>query len=209
MYDIRISFPGSMFQGVALLDLETRKIDLANHYILPNGRTLRRRWSAFAAGVATSNGIRLLATNSEETLLAHVSNAIGSREVKYAATRQFDEMILKGRFTNAREKHAENSFYPSMPFAEQMKWTNIYKRVAIVHQVACRTIDVESKNVPKMWAAGAHAIVLIHLLRDVCELMLGSGDNSQESGMWCLKVLRDSNFAASLVGIDLGPHADV
>jgi hypothetical protein len=199
MYEITITIPGDIPEDVAMLDIETCKVSADDH-IMDNGELLRQRWAAFAAGIATGtylgSRITLLASYDEPELLRRTALDIQDRTIKYAATRGFDEMILKGRFTNARRSHDKNPFYPTMPGAEDRTWVNIYSKMGAVLPAVKRAPDIDSKNVPIAWERGAHTVVLIHLLRDVAELIIASGDADQNALGWCIKVLRDTKYAA-------------
>jgi hypothetical protein len=191
-----ISIPGQIPPGIAYLDLETRKTPTDN-YIMDNGEPLRRRWQAFAAGVASGEQISIIASEWEEHLLTLIAQEIEDNTIKYAATRQFDEMIMKGRFTNARRAHETAPFFPVMPGAEQREWVNIYKIVTGT-EVTGRVADIPSRLVPKAWDDGRRAVVLVHLLRDVCELILAE-TRDYHLIEWCLKILGDTRYAEEVL----------
>ena len=113
-----IEVPGNFRCDAAFLDLETVKVPC--DWTSPAGEKLGRRWSAFLAGVAIAGSIVIVeATGGEENFLTGVSEAIApATTVVYRATRKFDEMILKGRYTYARRGPAPEPFYPAMPGAE-------------------------------------------------------------------------------------------
>jgi hypothetical protein len=191
--DRTIDVPGCFLSGVAYLDLETRKVDLPRpHYLLQTGEPLSRRWQAFLAGVSSFRRITIVEnTGDEMDFLRRVRAAIESDTVVYQATRQFDEMILKGRFTYARRGPEPLPFYPVMPEAEELTWDQ--KRYATRPE---RGPDCESKYVPVIWDRGGdQGLVLIHLLRDVVELIIQAGEPDPDCERWCRRVLTDYQFA--------------
>jgi hypothetical protein len=205
MGEIVIQVPGALPDGIAFLDLETRKVPVNSHrgITLPNGSILRLRWAAFAAGIAShsrqGSRITLLHDNSEGQLLPRIALEVQDHTIRYAATRQFDEMVMKGRFTNARQKHALEAFFPAMPGADGLEWQNIYADLKSEVNRSDRAPDVASRDVPKAWERGQHTVVLIHLLRDVCELLLASDDVSIMTYTWCMRVLRDTGYATRML----------
>src|ERR1700758_5308689 len=147
----RVAVPGKFLgDSVAYLDLETRKVPCA--WSFPSGELLRRRWSAFLAGVATAGEIIIVeAAGSEAEFLQGVRDAIGAADtVIYRATRQFDEMILKGRFTNARRALAAVPFYSVMPGAEDLTW-DCKRHDPDSEWQAFRAADIPSKDVPAIY----------------------------------------------------------
>src|ERR1043166_2443501 len=167
---------------------------------MKNGEPLRNRWSAFLAGVARDGEIRLVERDSEGAELGFlygVREAIGdAAEVRYAATREFDEMIMRGRFTNARRAHEPVPFYPALPDADLMYWRNVFSREDRGYP---RADDVASRDVSATYyGRGRPAdpdLVMIPLLRDVAELILAAGDPDELCRTWCELVLIDSDFA--------------
>src|SRR4249920_708074 len=155
----RIEVPGKFLDAVAYLDLETRKVPC--EWSFPSGERLKRRWSAFLAGVATAGEIIIVESAGSETdFLQGVRDAIGLADtVIYRATRQFDEMILKGRFTNARRALAELPFYPVMPEAEELTW-DCRKHDPDSEWQAMRSRELPSKEVPAMYEINPDLVVL-------------------------------------------------
>jgi hypothetical protein len=186
-----IPVPGGFAAGAAFLDLETEKVPC--EYVLANGERLRRRWSVLAAGVARAGEIRLLDwADSEDSFLAAIAEAAGTGPIVYAATRQFDEMILRGQFTNARRAHAASAFYPAMPGAADREWRNLGRLPEVQ-----RGADVASHDVPERFRNGGYRRCMVHLLRDVAELVLVAGSPNAEAEAWCRRVLADYCFAAA------------
>jgi hypothetical protein len=186
-----IPVPGTWARGVALLDLETRKVPAPAGFRMRNGEPLRQRWSVAMAGIARGGVIFLVDDAfSEEDRLAGIGERLaGAPEIRYAATREFDEMVLRGRFTNARRAHAHEPFYPAMPGAELARWRNVRFTPDVP-----RGADVASRDVPAALARGDWEPVAVHLLRDVAELILTANPDA-ECRAWCLRVLADYAYA--------------
>jgi len=193
-----IEVPGSFRHWITFLDLETEKVPATAGFRMKNGEILRNRWSAFLAGVTSFRRITIIErTGSEIAFLAAVRGAIETKAVAYRATREFDEMILKGRFTNARRAHEDTPFFPSMPGAEELSW-RCYKPDGLQF---VRDHDCESRDVPLIWRQEPEAriVVMVHLLRDVCELIMAYGEPDAECEEWCARVLTGGGFAANKI----------
>jgi hypothetical protein len=188
-----VEVPGKFRDGVTFLDLETVKVPC--EWTSPAGEKLGRRWSAFLAGVADGGRITLVErTGSEEDFLTGVREAIRTPAVSYRATRKFDEMILKGRFTYARRGPAPEPFYPAMPGAEDLVW--VCERDLPEPWASLRERELASALVPETYATDP-GLVLIHLLRDVCELIAAYGEPDAECEAWLRRVLMDGFFASN------------
>lgn len=192
-----IPIPGNVSDGTAYLDIETRKIDFGKY--LDDGWLLKRRWSAFAIGIAAGGAVTLCATYDEPLLLKSAAELIGHRSITYAATRQFDEMILKGRFTNARRAHADRPMYEAMPGASSHVWHNIIREVRQSQIGLLRSEDVHSKDVPDLWCTDNRTIILVHLLRDVLELVMADMKANAEARAWIRRVLFSNSYAIELI----------
>lgn len=189
-----VPVPGQFDAGVAFLDLETQKVPC--DYRMANGEILRQRWSVLMAGVARDGRVRLFERTEEAELLAAVAEAVAGGPIVYAAPREFDEMILRGRFTNARRAHASAPFFPAMPGAESVRWRNVRRDLVS----ADRAPDVPSREVPARVEDGRdYELVLVHLLRDVVELLLAAGNPDAECDAWCRRVLAITAFASEAV----------
>ena len=209
-YRFDIPVPGRFEMGPAFIDLETVKVPAAtppaDGYRMPNGQLLRKRWSVTMAGVARDGWISVIDGGSvpllseggtEGELLETIGDALdGATEVRYSGTREFDEMICKGRFTNARRAHLPAPAFPAVPFADERPWVNIRKsgRWNWVESIP-RGEDVASRDVPEALARGEWEKVAVHLLRDVVELILAGGAPDTECRDWCVKVMADFRFA--------------
>lgn len=206
--NLLIPLPGLVTGSNAYIDIETRKVDCG--VTLHDGWRLKKRWSAFAIGIGGFEGIHLLATYQEEELLAEASKLIGHRVATYAATRQFDEMVLKGQFTNARRAHEPKPFFPALPkcHGHVTQWRNIHREVQQVD--LSRGIDIPSKDIPFVWCGseGDRQYVLMHLLRDVVELMFVDGKVNAEARAWMRRVLFSNDYALSLIRNAMEPDDD-
>lgn len=197
MITVTIPIPGRVADGTAYLDIETRKVDFGKY--LDDGWLMKRRWSAFAIGIAADGVVTLNATYDEPLLLKSAADLIDHRSVTYAATRQFDEMILKGKFTNTRRAHADRPMYEAMPGASRRTWRNIYKDVLRSNAGLFREHDIASKDVPDYWCTDQRSMILVHLLRDVLELVFADGKLNAEARAWIRLVLFSNNYAAKLI----------
>lgn len=197
-----IPVPGSFTEGIAYLDLETEKVpaDDATRdrsqfggFWMKNGELLRRRWSIVMYGVALTGEIHLSCNLTEKANLFGLGDLLyRSNEVVYAATRQFDEMIAKGRFTNARRAHEDTPFFPAVLGAEDMRWRNLGPIPDDIRKL--RGEDLPSKGISQQIAQNWEGVA-IHLMRDVVSLILMDGDPDQECRQWCRRVMRSGSFA--------------
>jgi hypothetical protein len=195
----KIEVPGTFEGGSAFLDLETVKVATGG-YRMANGENLARRWSIALAGVARGGKIYLLDGEGDETAVRNVLAAtlFGANEVVYGATREFDEMICKGRFTNARRAHEPEPFFPSVYGAERLSWRNVGPGKSGTE----RGEDCPSRDVPALLASRTEDgwdRVMVHLLRDVADLVLEAGTPDVECAAWCRRILVDFSFAFSAI----------
>lgn len=154
------------------LDIETRKV------VAPADWLYKKRWQTFLVGIARFVGedLRLdLLMGEEAELIAGLEKLLRemgrSVEIVYCATRQFDEMVLKGRFTNARRALSPVAGdWPHLP-QNLGKWINIRKQMKLAN-LPNRVPDLPSKDVPARWDAGERKLVGLHCARDVAELIL-------------------------------------
>jgi hypothetical protein len=190
-----VKVPGS-WADVTCLDLETVKVPAPPGFRMANGEPLRQRWSIAMAGVARDGAVYMIegGPESERLWLLGVTLA-DSPEVRYAATRQFDEMICRGRFTNARRAHEPEPFFPAVPKADALPWRNLGRNLGVP---IARGYDCDSRNVPALIASGTLPVVRVHLLRDVAELILTACPGPVAEA-WCRRLLTDYSFALALV----------
>lgn len=188
-----VEVPGRFLDAVAYLDLETRKVPCK--WAFPNGVPLGRRWMAFLAGVARSGRIVLVESAGDERwFLEGVREAIGEADtVLYRATNTFDEGILKGRYTYARRGWADEAFYPAMPGAEDLTWDR-KKHEPDSEWQKLRERELDSRYVAEAYERDS-SLVLIHLLRDVVEMIGAYGEPDEAADAWCRRVLTDVRFA--------------
>lgn len=147
------------------LDIETRKVPA------PKGWYQRMRWQPFLVGLAWREGDALTFTvtefKNERELIDELNVVV---EYRYTATRDFDEMVLKGRFVNARHGFAAvPGKWPHLNLGHQT-WSNIRKYREPKRYK--RPPDIEPKRVPEEWAKGNKDGVARHCLKDVMELIL-------------------------------------
>src|SRR5712691_11172911 len=120
-----IPVPGRWDPEVALIDLETAKVPTGG-FVMKNGEPLRNRWSVVFAGVANLGWVFLIDGDDEPGILDGIAATLaGASQARYAATREFDEMVCRGRFTNARRAHEDFPFFPAVPGADLMSWRNV------------------------------------------------------------------------------------
>jgi hypothetical protein len=197
VYEIEV--PGTFLEGVAFLDLETVKVPTPDGFRMQNGEVLKRRWSIALAGVARDGIIEIIDSEGEEAYgLGQLGDSLrDATAVVYCATRQFDEMICRGRFTNARRAHLLRPEFPAVPGAEDLTWLNIARPEAPIW----RGKDVASRDVPNALVDGRRRAVLVHLLRDVVELIVMGGSPSSGCQAWCTGVLVDYQSACDALEI--------
>lgn len=169
---LEFSLSGSRIVGaerrVIWCDIETRKVEA------PVGWSQKRRWAPFmmAYAGAMDPGIFFcdVVSGEEAELVDNFKTCFEDFEVRYAATREFDEMVLRGRFTNARRAHSTIAgSWPNLD-SVSLKWNN--RRKVLVPETWNRAADVLSVEVPAAWERGEGDCVALHCLRDVVELVL-------------------------------------
>lgn len=172
---------------VIWLDIETRKVAQTDASWPGGGRQQSLRWQPFMVSMcgASDPGVfwaDCFACEDEKDLVECVGE-FRDYEIRYSATREFDEMVLRGRFTNARRAHA--SFpgpWPHVP--DEMNFRNIRKSLRPADWV--RAKDCESADVPHLWARGREEdrrVVALHCLRDSLELPLCDTEISLSSAL--------------------------
>lgn len=201
MATYRVTVPGSFATGAAFLDLETVKVAAPAGFRMSNGEALKRRWSIALAGLALDGEILIVDPEGDEAAgLAELGSLMaGTGEVVYAATREFDEMICRGRFTNARRAHLPAPTFPAVPGAEDLAWRNLGSLAN--HLNAVRGADIPSREVPVGLTDGRREAVMVHLLRDVAELILLAGNPDEDCRDWCEWVLLNYDFASYQLGM--------
>jgi hypothetical protein len=149
------------------LDIETRKVPA------PESWPQKRRWAPFLIGIAGAMDPGVLfaevRSGSESELIDWIGEFAGF-EIRYSASREFDEMVLRGRFTNARRAHSPVAGrWPNLNRAD-VRWKNLRKTERPRSWV--RAFDLPSRDVPGVWESGGRKLVAQHCLRDVLENVL-------------------------------------
>jgi hypothetical protein len=165
-----------MKKNECVLDIETRKVETPLGYTMPNGEVMRRRWRPFLIGLGFADDETILVgqddpEQDEKDLLFAAWQCLWYRGIKTiyygASRREFDEMVLKGRFTNARRAHLpEPGPWPHLKDAEKFRWVNL----GAIPKVTVRKDDILSQDVPDAWAKGYRTLVLDHLRWDLDDL---------------------------------------
>lgn len=200
MSEYLIRMPGRFNRQLVFIDLETEKVSTPSDYRMPSGEPLRRRWSTTLAAAAFDDQLLLFDAEGDEVALLDELSAccVNAPAVIYGATRQFDEMVLRGRFTNARRAHLTEPTWPAMPGAENVNWVN----VGPATQKFERDADVTSRDVPTVLRSGLPGDwerCAIHCLRDVVELVLAFGDPDAKCAAWCSAFLADYALALDIL----------
>jgi hypothetical protein len=171
---------------MAWVDIETRKV------VAPQGWHDRLRWEPFMIAmmeVVDEEDVGLTwrvtcQAGNEQELVDYLADYEGCR-MAYASHNRFDEMVLRGRFRNARR--------PLSPYAggwahcdgHGINWHEIkdlkVERAAIRGDGG-RPVDVHSKEIPALWKRGQHLIVAVHCIRDAIEVAL-MDDGFPDAGM--------------------------
>lgn len=195
-----VPVPGGFAPSVAYLDLETTKVP-TDGFVMPNGEALRRRWRVTIAGIGLNGWILIGEYADEAEMLSWAGLVLReARDVCYSATREFDEMICRGRFTNARRAHLPRPTFPAVPGAEALNWQNVR-----TPHFSERGPDVPSREISRAMADGRYRAVLVHNLRDVAELVMWGDGTSPEAVMWCRRVLTDYPYAEGLLFGQVAP----
>lgn len=159
----------------AWVDIETKKVP-APYPAWP----YKKRWSVFMVGLAYQNDTDLhvqVYSGTEAELIDYLTELFFEDRmpdsVVYSATRGFDELVLEGRFTNARRPPQQfPGPWPHLP-ARLLPWKNVRKEAQPL--IVRRYPDVESAKVPDLWSSGDErnrALVAWHCYKDVAELLL-------------------------------------
>lgn len=156
-------------------DIETRKVEAVKPW------SQKMRWQTFLVGFLSieepgSIFVDVVASDSEDDLLDYTAEMLWSTSARYIATREFDEMVLRGRFTNARRAHSKRpGRWPNLDDVTDIAWTNI-RKFDLKPKTWKRPLDVESKEVPEAWEEGEKEIVALHCAKDVMEMFLRDPD---------------------------------
>jgi|GEM_PF-3239389 len=177
-------------EGTCFVDIETKKVPTPKGFKekLSTGYPMRNRWAAFMIGLAhwvEGEFILDIFYGDEVSLLGEFEMKVEkAKKIIYGATRSFDEMVLKGRFINARDRFLDKPgpwphVSQKLPFVNERKALKKFNRLP----------DVASKFVPEFWEAGKTDEVISHCARDVAEMIL-SYDNGNKV---CKAILKTEN----------------
>lgn len=143
--------------GVLYLDIETRKVDVGPSL---QPWPLRQRWQPFMLGYGwrrsdeDAGEIYVVSCEDEAKLLVVLETVLCMEdlgEIRYSATREFDEMVLRGRFTNARRAHSPvPGPWPNLDHLE-VRWRNIRKVARPMPKAPRSASDCASIDVPFLW----------------------------------------------------------
>jgi hypothetical protein len=181
----------------AFLNLLARKVPC--EYYLQSGERLLVRRSAFLAGVAHDRHIYITErTNGEQEFLDLLGDIITPAEkVSYRGSHHFDERVLMGTFTMGPRKPAERPFFPAMPGAHSVKWTQErFIPVPIDQWRSMRTMEVPISKAVEVFDKNP-GIVITHVLRNLVEMIGTYGRPDERCAEWCARVLTDLDFATS------------
>lgn len=196
---IELSLPGGCYapDGTHWLDIETVKQTI-EPVAIPNtnGETLKKRWRTFMIGLASvENGsvtVRIIFGDDEAKLLKELARYIKGGVVRYGATRNFDEMVLKGMFTHARRGLLdEPGPWPNV--GNGAEWVNI----GLSHRNGlARDFDIASRDVPDGWYDQTNRVaVVVHNFRDVIELIWSDDMIDGELAEFIESVMADYRLA--------------
>ena len=124
---------------------------------MPWGRlepSLSRRWKAFMCSMVWFDKkekcwLGKVAWSEKEKDIVGLFSA--DKTYHYAATREFDEMVMRGKFTYARRAHAIASG-PWPHVADSIRFVNVRRDLRDKPLGVVRGEDVASKECPLIWA---------------------------------------------------------
>jgi hypothetical protein len=177
LVDLEIAAPGNnlgQLTSDVWLDIETMKTPAPLEF------PYKLRWKPFMVSMCGLESERfwlLTIAGDEDDLIAWLRTNLDEQTVRYSATRDFDEMVLRGRFTNARAALLNDAgVWPNMDDAS-INWLNIRK--AINREVLMERNwqnDCLSRDVPLLWNAGLRDVVTRHCARDALQLFLADNE---------------------------------
>lgn len=178
-FDPYNSWLGTEEEPIRWFDIETKKVEAPEYW------PYKTRWQPFMISVAGVMDpgvffVTVLASDDEKTFIEDVREMLVGTEARYAASRMdFDQMVLRGKFTNARRGISKRAGrWPTLNGAD-IEWKNVYKELDDPGYI--RKKEVVSKLVPGLWKEGDKAskkLVVNHCLRDVVDLVLRDPDVS-------------------------------
>lgn len=181
------------------IDIETEKIKI-DRWIRETGEAVGLRWNPILIGTGFLHEGRWFVEISFDwsSWTGFVEAMKEDTDLMiYNATREFDEMILKGRFHNARRAHfpEKPDHYPGIS-EKTFDWLNIRK--VAKEKIFERDCDIESKNVPTAWKKGEEKRVFVHLFRDVVGLILQDPDTTVNDISGVIEYLEDYSACEKL-----------
>jgi hypothetical protein len=121
--------------------------------------------------------IDIYASDDEKALLEAVEDALGLSDVAcYDATRDFDRIVLEGRWVNFFRRHSEVSGdWPSLEPVDESetdwRWLNL-KKFLVTKSLVDRSADIEAVEVLTRWPKGDREPVWNHNLLDLVDFGL-------------------------------------
>lgn len=167
---------GDGVENVTWLDIEARKVPVGDRSSFP----YKRRWQPFMVGLGYIEHVGALVVEvfagTEEEIISYLTDSFednGPSEIRYQATREYDEMILRGRFTNARRAHTPGPTGEWPVFdPPRVTWTN-QRKVQRPLRFG-RAVDLpRGEKIPVYWDRdGERDMVALHCARDVAHNIL-------------------------------------
>lgn len=158
---------------MSIIDIETKKISI-DHFKMPNGELLKKIWEPTMIGTCYIFENELCASvvfEWEDCDWRFTFDRLreNCKILYYDATREFDEMICKGRFTNARRAHLPIPGPWKHLSNKMFDWINVryYSNVHIK-----RSKDIPSKEIASWDGCSDDSrteIIIVHCLRDVIQ----------------------------------------
>lgn len=147
------------------LDIECDKVTA------PTGWAYRTRARAFMVGVAYFTPGSLIievVTGSEASVMDYVRTMCEGAEIRYTATRQYDKLVVEGRWTYARRGPSANP--GEWPSVQGLNWVNVRYAPKVAHGLV-RSPDIASADIPHTWPSQCDTI-LLHNVRDLLLMVL-------------------------------------
>lgn len=160
-------------ERVSYLDIETKKVDV-KPFIRETGEKVTKRWEPILIGLGFRfEGQGYVEMTYEWDDWGEWFSGVKNRSdlILYGACRrEFDEMILKGRFSNARRAHLPKrpKGFPGVD-ENLFRWLNVHQYKKLIK--SSRDRDIESISVPDKWPKEMDRII-VHNFRDVIEIIL-------------------------------------
>lgn len=157
-------------KDLAWLDIEGVKVKA------PESWSQQTRTKAFMVGIGrfVEDGFLVhIYTGKEEYVMNAVKTVAHDRTLVYYATRDYDRMVLEGKWTQFRRSMSDRpGDWPNVGdgwFWQNLRDITTYQRMTWDRLRSIRSPDVESKAVPEIWTVNPD-LVILHNVRDVIEL---------------------------------------